>query len=168
MKLTYWELIGIIFIAGIGVFLHYAFELSDYNQFIALIAPVNESLWEHLKMAFYGMVIYALVEYIFVGHTYKNFIFAKALSSLLACFLVAVLYYGYTSFLDPKLYLDIIIFVVAIIIAQLISLGILKSKFYIKGLNYIGLLALFLTALLFASFTYDPPTDQLFKELLSH
>jgi|SRR5690554_3096614 len=169
MKLTYWEFIGIFIISGLGIFLHYAYELSDYNQFVALIAPINESLWEHLKMAFYGMVGFALVKYIFVGKERKNFIFAKAFSSILACFLVVVLYYGYTSFLDPKVYLDIIIFVLAIIIAQLISYSIIKSKLYFSGLNYIGLLLLFAACMVFASYTYEPPQNsEIFTETIAH
>lgn len=169
MKLTKWEFIGVILISGLGVFLHYAYELSDSNQYVALFAPVNETIWEHLKMAFYGMIGFALLEYIFIGTEHKNFIFAKAFSSILACFLVVVLYYGYTNFLDPQLYLDIIIFVVAILIAQIFSFAILRSKLFISGLNYIGLIAIFLAALTFASYTYEPPVDNnIFTETASH
>lgn len=169
MKLTYWEFFGILFIVGLGIFLHYAYELSNYNQFVALFAPVNESLWEHLKMVFYGMIGFALVEYIFIGGEAKNFVFAKAFSSILACFLVAVLYYGYTSFLDHKLVFDIIIFVLAIIIAQLCSFAIIKSKFYFRGINYIGLLLIFAVIMVFSSFTYEPlKNNDLFIETLAH
>ncbi len=169
MKLSRWELLfGVLLISGLGIFLHYAYELSDNNQFVALIAPVNESIWEHLKMAFYGMIIYALIEYIFIGKEQKNFIFAKAFASLLACFLLAVLYYGYTNFLDPELYLDIIIFVIAILIAQLISYAIMKSKFHFYGLNYIGLIAIFLCTFVFSSYTYEAPNDEIFTKTCNH
>jgi hypothetical protein len=169
MKLTYWEFLGILFISGLGIFLHYAYELFNNHQFIALIAPINETIWEHLKMIFYGMIGFALIEYIFIGNDNKNFIFAKAFSSVLACFLLVVLYYGYTSFLDAKLYLDIIIFVVAIIIAQLFSFAILKSKLFVRGLNFIGIILIFVVALLFASYTYEPPhNSEIFIELLKH
>lgn len=169
MKLTYWEFLGILVIVGLGIFLHYAYELSDYNQFVALVAPINESIWEHLKMPFYGMLGFALVEYIFVGKEAKNFIFAKAFSSILAAFLVVVLYYGYTSFLDHQLYLDIIIFVVAIIIAQLFSYALIKSKLFFRGINYIGLIILFAACMVFSSYTYEPPkTNEIFTETLAH
>ncbi len=169
MKLTKWEFMGVILISGLGIFLHYAYELSDQNQYVALFAPINETIWEHLKMAFYGMIGFALFEYIFIGSEHKNFIFAKTFSSLLACFLVVVLYYGYTNFLDPALYLDIIIFVVAILIAQIFSYAILRSKLFIKGLNYWGLIILVAASLIFASYTYEPPhNNQVFTETLDH
>lgn len=169
MKLSRWELLfGVIIISGIGIFLHYAYELSNNNQFVALIAPINESIWEHLKMAFYGMIIYALIEYIFIGKEQKNFIFAKAFTSLLACFLLAALYYGYTSFLDPQLYLDIIIFVVAILITQLFSYAIMKSKFHFYGINYISIIIIFLSTFVFCSYTYEAPQDEIFTEICIH
>ncbi len=168
MKLTKWEFFGVILASGLGVFLHYAYELSNNNQFVALVAPINETIWEHLKMAFYGMIGFALFEYIFIGKEHKNFIFAKAFSSLLACFLVVVLYYGYTNFLDANIYLDLIIFVVAILIAQIFSYAILRSKVFIQGVNYLGLIAIFCAALVFASYTYEHPQDTLFTELSCH
>lgn len=168
MKLSKWEFIGVIFIVLIGLFLHFAYELSNSNQFVALIAPVNESIWEHLKMAFYGMLIYAAFEYIFIGKETKNFIFAKAFSSLLAAFLFVVFYYGYTEFTAQALYLDIIIFIVAILVAQTFSFAILKSKLYISGLNYICLLAIIAGIFVFCSYTYTHPDTKLFTELLEH
>ena len=84
-------------------------------------------------MAFYGMIGFALFEYIFIGKEHKNFIFAKAFSSLLACFLVVVFYYGYTNFMDANLYLDISIFVVAILVAQIFSYAILRTKLFIRA-----------------------------------
>ena len=164
MKLTKWEFIGVLIISGLGIFLHYAYELSDYNQYVALFAPINETIWEHLKMAFYGMVGFAFLEYIFIGKEHKNFIFAKAFSSLLACFLVVVFYYGYTSFMDANLYLDILMFVVAILVAQIFSYVILRTKLFISGLNYLGLIALFAAALAFASYTYKPLDNNIFIE----
>lgn len=164
MKLEKWELFGIILVCLIGVGLHYAYELSDSNQFVKLIAPFNETIWENLKMAFYAMFGFALIEYIFIGKEHKNFIFAKAFGAFLACFLVVVLYYGYTRFFDQALYLDIITVVGAIIIAQLFSYFILKVKLFITGLNYIALLAVFAAVVVFASYTEHPPTDDVFQD----
>lgn len=169
MKLTKWEFFGVVLISGLGIFLHYAYELSNNTQYIALIAPVNETIWEHLKMPFYGMIGFALFEYLFIGKDYKNFIFAKMFSSLLACGLTVVLYYGYTNFLDPSLALDIAAFVIAILIAQIFSYVILRSKFFITGLNYWGLIILVCVSLVFASYTYETPDyNEVFTEQLDH
>lgn len=163
MKLEKWEFIGIILICLLGAGLLYANELFENNQFVKLIAPINDSVWENLKLAFYAMIGFSLIEFIFIGKDHKNFIFSKAFSSLLACFLVVVLYYGYINILDQALYLDIIIFVLAIIIAQLFSYLILKTKLFISGLNYIGLLVIFAAVIAFASYTEHPNSHELFQ-----
>jgi len=168
MKLARWEFIGVIFIVLLGGFLHYAYELSDNNQFVALVAPINESIWEHLKMAFYGMLIYAAIEYIFIGKENINFIFAKAFSTLLACFLVVLFYYAYLTFTAHSLYLDILIFILAILIAQMFSYAIMKLKIFIKGLNYWGLIAIILAIGVFCGYTYDHPNTKLFIEFAEH
>ena len=168
MKLTKWEFIGVVLISGLGVFLHYAYELSNNNQFVKLIAPINETMWEHFKMAFYAMVGFALFEYIFIGKEHKNFIFAKAFSAFLAPFLSVVLYYGYTNFLSPNLYLDILIFVVAILIAQIFSYAIIRAKIFVTGVNYIVIVALLAAVFVFCSYTYEPPHHDIFVETATH
>lgn len=45
-----WILTGIPILFLTGSLLHFAYELSGKNILIALIAPVNESVWEHSKM----------------------------------------------------------------------------------------------------------------------
>ncbi|MEM4188473.1 MAG: DUF6512 family protein, partial [Candidatus Hadarchaeum sp.] len=60
-KLFYWTIAGTFFIIFFGSFLHFAFELSGNFRPLALIAAVNESTWEHLKLAFWpAFIFYAI------------------------------------------------------------------------------------------------------------
>jgi hypothetical protein len=52
-KLFIWDAGGILFIAIFGTSLHFFFELSNFWKPVVIIAAVNESTWEHLKMAFW-------------------------------------------------------------------------------------------------------------------
>ena len=36
-----------------GVLLHFLYEWTGYNYLVSIIAPVNESTWEHLKLLFF-------------------------------------------------------------------------------------------------------------------
>lgn len=45
------ELVGIPFIVILGSLLHFAFAWSGYWIPVALVAAVNESAWEQLKLA---------------------------------------------------------------------------------------------------------------------
>lgn len=44
-------IIGIIFISIIGTLLHFMYEFSGHNKIVSLFAAVNESTWEHIKIA---------------------------------------------------------------------------------------------------------------------
>lgn len=164
MKIKSLEIFGIFAIIGIGIFLHYAYEIFDQNQFVKLIAPVNESVWEHLKMAFYGILIYGAIEYMLAVGEQRNLLFTKVFSAILASFLIVVMYYGYTSFMESNVVIDIAIFVITVIIVQLISLGIIQSNFYFNGLNFFALIALVCGILIFSSYTYQPPQHEIFIE----
>lgn len=51
--------IGFIVISIVGTLLHFLYEMSGHNKIVAIFAAVNESTWEHIKIAltptFYGV-----------------------------------------------------------------------------------------------------------------
>ncbi len=76
------EILGFFVISGGSGLLHFLFEWSSYATPVALIAAVNESLWEHLKIAFWPALFWAGVERLWLGARYPGFLCAKALSFL--------------------------------------------------------------------------------------
>ena len=48
-----WEIAGALTVLGVASALHFAFEWSNNFRLLAPFVPVNESIWEHLKMAFW-------------------------------------------------------------------------------------------------------------------
>lgn len=58
--ILFFEIAGIFFISLSGSALHFVFEWLEEWPPVALIAAVNESVWEHLKLAFWPGMIYAL------------------------------------------------------------------------------------------------------------
>ena len=56
-------LAGILFTLTAGILLHFSYEWSMENPFVALFAPVNESVWEHLKLLFFPFLLASLAEY---------------------------------------------------------------------------------------------------------
>ena len=45
-----WEIIGTFFIIIAGSLLHFVYEWTGYSDIMGLFTPVNESVWEHLKL----------------------------------------------------------------------------------------------------------------------
>lgn len=163
-KLLIWELTGVFVIFIIGSLLHYVFEWSGYWQPVALIGAVNESTWEHLKVAFWPTLAFALVEYYSFGAKAPNFWLAKTVNLYLQPAVIIALFYGYKALLGHHLlWLDILIFFVAILAGQYLSYLILKRPHY-TFTNQLAIPFLGLAMLMFTLFTFFPPRFFLFQD----
>ena len=160
-----WELAGIVFIVVLGTVLHFAFEWSGRWIPIALIAAVNESVWEHLKLGFWPALAYAALEYSRFGKSANNFSLAKTLGIYLIPITIVVVYYSYTAILGHGLLIvDIAIFVVAVIIGQLVSYKLLMASLLPERINRFAPIALAVLGILFVLFTFYPPHLSLFRD----
>ena len=162
-----WELIGIVFIVLAGGALHFVFELSGGWRPLAIIAAVNESVWEHLKLAFWPALIYFIIEMFYIRKSSNNFYFAKAIGILLMPFSIAVLFYAYTAFMEDRLAIDLTIFVIAVIIGQVTSYKLLKMNPLPGWLNGLGIALLLLMTVAFSTLTYFAPGMAIFKDPVS-
>ncbi|WPX09107.1 DUF6512 family protein [Anaerocellum danielii] len=154
---------GMFVILAISSLLHFGFEFFGKVKPTAFIFAVNESVWEHLKIGFFGGLIFYIIEFIIYGKKFDNFIVGKSVALFLIPFLTAVFFYTYTAFLKNNLILDILTLVLAVIIAQLVSLRITLSNKKIKKLPFVILIIILL--ILFPLFTYFPPKiPQLFYD----
>ena len=161
-----YESIGIIFIVLLGSFLHFTFELSGYNKIVAVFSAVNESVWEHLKLGFWPALLFAMIEYKRLKKT-NNFLFAKTVGIYLIPITITVLFYSYTAILGENLFMDILIFIIAVIVGQLSSYKLLMYKKLSKNFGRISLIALIILLLMFVIFTYYPPEIGIFRDPVS-
>jgi hypothetical protein len=163
-----WELIGIAVISILGSALHFAFEWSGSWPPMGVIAAVNESVWEHLKIAFWPALFYALFEYPFFKGLAKNLVIAKATGIYVMPIAIVVLFYSYTAIIGGDiLIVDILIFVVAVALGQLTSYKILTIGRLPPWLDKLGIAMVILLAVAMGVFTFYPPHLPLFKESLT-
>ncbi|MFX0076651.1 MAG: DUF6512 family protein [Candidatus Hermodarchaeota archaeon] len=160
-----WEITGIVFIVVIGALFHFMFQFLNYWSPSGAIFPVNESVWEHLKLPYWPLIIFSLIEYYFIKEKANNFILGKTVSFLISIGTILIIFYTYTAILGTELLvLDILSFVLGVIIGQFVSYKILTmeqiSKWYINS----SWLIFILFGILFAVFTYLPPTIPLFQD----
>ncbi len=115
-KIVRWEVIGIVLIISFGTTLHFWFEWTNYWRPMALFAAVNESTWEHFKMAFWPALLFAVIEYFYVKDEANNFAVAKFVGLLAMPIITVVLFYGYTSIVGHHiLIVDIFVFIFSVI-----------------------------------------------------
>lgn len=163
-KILLFHILGVIFTIFLGSFLHFVYELSGFYKPVAIIGAVNESTWEHLKIAFWPAFIFAIIEYFIYGKNQKNFYFAKVKEIYIIPFLIAVFFYGYTIFTEHSLFLDIFIFVLAIIIGYMVSYKILVWQKDFSKYKVLSIGLILIVVILFSLLSYFPLENFLFLD----
>lgn len=153
-----WEFFGAFFVIAFGGALHFAFEWAEESRLIAAFVPINESVWEHLKMAFWPGLLWMLVERGPLRGRANNFWLAKTAGILVMTFAILALYYAYTAILGCNLLAaDGTIFVIAIAGGHVLSYRLLTGDERSPYANRVAPASLVLAALLFIVFTFFPP-----------
>jgi len=159
-KLT---IIGILFVIATGSLAHFLYDWTGNNYIIGLFTPVNESLWEHMKLVFFPMLIYSLPMIFMFGKKFPCIISSLCIGNLTGTLLIPVFYYAYTSILGKNIFLfDIAIFIASVLIAFLLSYKhALSCKLQPYTFFLIGMMCFLFTC--FILFAYHPPALELFK-----
>ena len=166
-KLIKVELIVILFCLILGTLLHFTYEWSGENLFIGSFSAVNESVWEHLKLVFYPMLIAAIVEYFFVKDVSNNYVEAKTIGIFTAICFIIVSFFTYSGIIGTSIIvIDILIFIISIILGEYVAYRLMKreneSTVTTESLSIIILVFLLLC---FIIFTYLPPEVNLFRDV---
>ena len=164
-KILSWEMFGILFTVLAGALLHFTFELSGEWTPMAIISGVNESTWEHFKIGFWPAFLWGFIEFFVFGRKVKNFFFAKGISYLVIPAVISFLFYSYTLiFKIESLAIDIVIFIIAIAVAQIVSYRLMLLKERKLYLNIIGGIIIIVNIVLFSLLSYYPPECLIFKD----
>jgi len=157
------DLLGVPFIIAGGSALHFAFSWADEWPPLAIVAATNESIWEHLKLAFWPSLVWALIESRRVGLPAQSYWAAKGVSFLVAPIVIVVVFQSYTAILGRNLLvLDIGTFVVAVVLGQLGSIWLLTRRPVVKPAAWVGIALLLCQLAAFSLLTYVPPNHPLF------
>jgi hypothetical protein len=160
-----YELIGMVFMIILGSVLHFTFEWSGSQPVVGVFSAVNESVWEHLKLAFWPALLFMLIEYALLRKTANNFAFAKTIGVYLIVIIIPIVFYSYTAITGKSIFvIDISTFIVAVTIGQLSSYKLLTYKKLPDNLNRVSLIALTLLGLAFVLFTFYPPQLPIFRD----
>ena len=166
-KLIKAQLVVTLFSLILGTLLHFTYEWSGGNLFVGSFSAVNESVWEHLKLVFYPMLIATIVEYFFVKNVVNNYIEAKTIGIFTAIAFVVVAFFTYSGIIGTSIIvIDILIFIISIILGEYVSYKLMKrsdeSTVNTEVLSIVILVFLFIC---FVLFTYLPPEVNLFRDV---
>lgn len=159
--------IGFIFISILGTILHFVYDYSNHNKVVALFGAVNESVWEHIKLALTPAFIWSLVDGYIYGMN-PNYFLAKFIGIITIIITIPVIYYGYQFILKKRVPLiDISSFFVTVFLSQFLTSLILKQDQVSYLVSYISLVFLFIIFGMYLTLTLLPIKSFLFKDPLT-
>ena len=157
-----WQMIGFIFVCILGTLLHFLYEWTGNSTAAALISAVDESVWEHMKLMFYPMVLFAVIEYRKIGG--RGFWWVKLTGILVGLFLIPVLYYTYTGALGIRIdWLNVTIFFLSAAVAFFVETRLFLRDKVCPRPQWVAVAIIVLLAIAFTVFTFRKPDIPLFQ-----
>lgn len=163
-QLKFFLIIGAIFVLITGTLAHFLYRWSGNNTFVGLFVPINESIWEHMKLLFFPMLLCSSVIVLKCREKYPCIAPSFCFGILAGTLLIPVLYYAYTYILGKNFFiLDISVFILSVLTAFWLSYKLaLSCKLMPYTFLLYGLLCIFFAC--FIVFTYYPPELELFED----
>lgn len=160
------SIISAIFIIILGTILHFTYDWSGQNAVVGAFSAVNESTWEHLKLLYFPILITTVVGYFKYGKNVQSFLCGKAIQVVVSMAFTVIVFYTYTGVWGKDVaWLNILIFILAAILGEIVNYMIIKrGKSCNKNAAIAVLVVLFV---MFINFTTNPPKIGLFKDPVS-
>jgi hypothetical protein len=159
------EILGAVFVVVLGSLWHFLYEWSGGNIVAGIFCPVNESVWEHMKLGFWPVLIYTLIEHRFVKKKYIDLLIIKSYGTIAMNIFIAVFFYTYTFVVGRHfLVVDIISFIAGVILCYIISTAMLIKDNYGYRMRLVGIFIIIIHAVSLILFTFSPPKLPMFKD----
>ena len=165
MTIGLWQLLGFAFTSFFGTLLHFLYDFTNSSVFAAPFSGVNESTWEHMKLLFFPALIFALIEWLFIGKSDKSFWCVKLWGIIIGLSAIPVLFYTINgAFGKTPDWLNITIFFVSAAYMYVFEWRRLNSESGKHCNQKIAIAVLVLIALAFVVFTFAVPRLPIFLD----
>ena len=167
-KLVKYKILGIFMVFILCVLFHFLYKLSP-NTLFSIIFPVNESIWEHMKLIFSSFIIYGIIEYFLIKEKVKfnNYLLNLFLVPTIGIILYLILYIPLFLKFNENIFISIGLLIFIIIIAEITSYYLLTLP-KIKNSNIIGFIGIILGYAIFCYLTYNPLKNFIFYDFLKN
>ena len=164
MNLKKVKLISVISIFLLSFFFHQLYEWLP-NTILAFLLPVNESIWEHLKLIFFTITCWSLFESLLLKNVkHNNFLLATLINALTTTIIFTIIYLPIYKLIGYNHFITLLIYFITLIIGQYISYYILNMNTTYSKLNKIAPLLILLIIIIFGYLSFKPLKIPLFYD----
>ena len=159
------KIISVFVIFILSFISHFMYKMIP-NSLFSIIFPVNESIWEHMKLIATPVLIFSLFEYIIYRKKdidYNNFILSYSISIIIGIVFYLIIYLPIHYIFGHSLLVAIMILFITFVLVEYISYFIMNYK-SIKYSNIMGISIIILMYVIFGYLTYNPIEIDLFYD----
>lgn len=149
----------------LSFFVHFGYNIFP-NFITSIFFPVNESIFEHMKIIYTSVLLSSIIEYFMYKKEnikINNFILSIPISVIISINLYLSIYLLIDKFIPHNLFISITLLLLVYIFNSFISYKILNMK-EIKYSKLIGIILIILSYIIFLYFTYYPLDNYLFLD----
>lgn len=163
-----WSIFSSICIVILGSGWHFLYDILGKSDLVAWCAPINESIWEHLKLTLYPVLIVMLILYglhfIPCGPSIHKVILMISASVCISDLIIVSIYYVFSGgFGLTGMAIDLTAYGIGILVGQLLSaihlLPLRQIPKWVYSIGYIFLIGLIMIT---AVFSYNAPDLPIF------
>lgn len=133
----------------------------------SIIVPVNESIFEHMKMIFTSYMFYLLIKILFNKKRENNLISSFVIASLFNIVIFLIIYIPIYLLFGEKLVVTLILYFITILISNYLMYKIQNKKINSK-INKYSVYIIPLVYIVFTLLTYFPLKNMLFLDSTSN
>lgn len=166
-SIVLWQLMGFAVTSLGGTLLHFVYNGLGEAIWVAPFSGVNESTWEHMKLLFWPMFIFAIVQSFFFQDR-ADFWCVKCKGILLGLVLIPALFYTYNGVIGSSPdWINIAIFFLSAAVAYIYETRQFNNSTAACKKPKRAIALLCLIAALFVVFTFATPEIGIFKDPLT-
>lgn len=156
------KIIGIFIIFLLCFPLHFLYEIMP-NSLFSIFLPVNESIWEHMKIIYTSYLLYGIIDYFWLkkNNSFNNFLLQLFIVPLIGFVLYLIIFIPIYNIIGENMIFSILLLFFIIVVEQLISYYILNKENF-KYQNVIGIIGIVFIYILFGYLTYKPIENYIF------
>ena len=162
-----WQAAGFAAVTFGGTILHFLYDWTGGSILAAPFSGVNESTWEHMKLLFWPLFLFALIQRLFFKDQ-KKYWCVKLTQILLGLVLIPVLFYTYNGvFGKSPDWINIAIFYISALLVFLFEWLAFKKDWLQCKYSQLAFAVICLIGVLFVIFTFATPQIPLFQDPLT-
>ena len=166
-NLIIWQFACFVAAVLCGTLLHFLYVWTNENTAVVLISAVNESTWEHMKILYFPMLAFSIIQYRY----FKNsdcYWWVKSAGIMIGLIAIPILFYTYNGAIGKSPdWLNITFFFIAALAGSFTEYILFRKAKITRKSKLLPFFLILSIGVMFIYFTFDPPMIPLFKDPLT-